>query len=161
MVLLVKKYDREDITVWCNFLEKITQKCYETNGNIGTSFSIQKVLLLLVCFYSGLLPYVTFTENCLEIPMIRNVAYKKFGSGITTKYKILANVCDFLLMRPLLFEHLLKRGIPTYVWVLNSEEDFERAFKLGVTGVMTDYPTLLRDYLEKNPQYDVKNGKDI
>jgi len=71
---LVKKYDREDITVWCNFQEKITQKCLETNGNIGTSFSIQKVLLLLVCFYSGLLPYVTFTQNCLEIPMIQNVA---------------------------------------------------------------------------------------
>ena len=26
---------------------------------------------------------------------------------------------------------------------------------------MTDYPTLLLDYLKKNPQYDVKNGKDI
>ena len=37
----------------------------------------------------------------------------------------------------------------TYLWVLNSEDEFERAFKLGATGVMTDFPTMLRDYLDQ------------
>ena len=105
MVLLVKRYNREDLTVWCNFKDKTTRRCYETNENIGTAFAIKQVLLLLLCFYTGLLPYKTFTETHLEIPM-PIIAYKKFGSGITTSQKILANVCDFLLMRPLLFEHL-------------------------------------------------------
>ena len=155
---LVQKYNREDLTVWGNFSGKTVKKCYETNPQIGTFFSIQKVALLLVYFYSGLLPYMTLTETHLDIPMPL-LAYKKFGSNITTSQKILANISDFLLMRPWLFEHLRKRGIPTYLWVLNTDEDFERAFKPGASGVMTDYPSLLRDYLQRNPQWrDVKKS---
>ena len=149
---LVKKYKREDLTVWGNFREETTKRCYETNPEIGTLFSVVKVGLLLIYFYTGLLPFMTLVGTHLEIPM-PILAYKKFGSEITKTQKILANVSDFLLMRPLLFEHLRKRGIPTYMWVTNSEEDFERAFKLGATGVMTDFPSLLSDYLKKNPQY--------
>lgn len=37
-----------------------------------------------------------------------------------------------------------------YVWVLNDEEDFQRAFDLGATGVMTDFPTKLKDFLDRN-----------
>ncbi len=37
-----------------------------------------------------------------------------------------------------------------YVWVLNDEEDFKRAFDLGATGIMTDYPTKLKEFMEKN-----------
>lgn len=37
-----------------------------------------------------------------------------------------------------------------YVWVLNDEEDFKRAFDLGATGIMTDYPTKLKEFIEKN-----------
>ena len=40
-----------------------------------------------------------------------------------------------------------------FLWVLNNEEDFDRAFKFGVDGVMTDFPTKLSQYLEQNPQY--------
>lgn len=47
----------------------------------------------------------------------------------------------------------------TYLWVLNSEEEFERAFKLGSTGVMTDFPTLLREYIDKNhPEFQERQG---
>ena len=34
-----------------------------------------------------------------------------------------------------------------YVWVLNEEQEYKRAFDLGATGVMTDYPTKLKDFL--------------
>ena len=155
---LVKIYDRENLTIWGNFSAKTTDKCYETNSNIGLLFSINRVLLLLVYFYTGLLPYMTFKETHLEIPMPLT-AYRKFGPEITLKYKFFAHAADFLLMRPWLFEHLSKRGIQTYVWVLNTEEDIDRAFKLGVTGVMTDYPSLLRDYLQRNPQYVTKKKR--
>ena len=40
-----------------------------------------------------------------------------------------------------------------YLWVLNEEQDFDRAFdKLGATGVMTDYPTLLTKYLDEKDE---------
>lgn len=45
---------------------------------------------------------------------------------------------------------LKKNLLQTYFWVLNEEEDFKRAFELGATGIMTDYPTRLRKFLDNN-----------
>lgn len=95
-----------------------------------------------------------------------------------------------LLMRKSLFKHLTDRGIQVrlcfytfytifslvfagnwypfcarvwfqvYIWVLNDEEDFQRAFDLGATGVMTDFPTRLKDFMDRNgiskPQWHKK-----
>ena len=36
---------------------------------------------------------------------------------------------------------------------MNTEEDYRRAFESGATGVMTDYPSKLKDFLIENPQY--------
>jgi glycerophosphoryl diester phosphodiesterase len=47
-----------------------------------------------------------------------------------------------------------KRGIPTYLWVLNKEADFRRAEELGVAGIMTDYPARLKHFLNNNHQPD-------
>lgn len=43
-------------------------------------------------------------------------------------------------------------SIPTQVifWCLNEESDFEAAYGLGATGVITDYPTALRRYLDNH-----------
>jgi glycerophosphoryl diester phosphodiesterase len=35
-----------------------------------------------------------------------------------------------------------------YFWVLNKEEEFQKAFDLGATGIMTDYPTRLMLFLK-------------
>jgi len=40
--------------------------------------------------------------------------------------------------------------------VLNEDEDFERAFKLGVAGVMTDFPSKLTNYLHNHPEHQWK-----
>ena len=62
-------------------------------------------------------------------------------------------VCWFA---PRLFQHLRARGIGVYVWVLNSEAAYERAFRSGVTGVMTDHPAMLRRFLDANPDINIK-----
>ncbi|KAB7499248.1 Glycerophosphodiester phosphodiesterase domain-containing protein 1 [Armadillidium nasatum] len=51
----------------------------------------------------------------------------------------------------------LVRGIQTYLWVMNTEEDFKMAYEAGAIGVMTDYPSKLRAFLDENPQY-LSNG---
>jgi glycerophosphoryl diester phosphodiesterase len=53
-----------------------------------------------------------------------------------------------VLIQPLV-SHLRKRGIMTFYWVCNCEEDFKRAIKYGASGIMTDDPLLLDQYLEK------------
>uniref|UniRef100_T1J2N3 GP-PDE domain-containing protein n=1 Tax=Strigamia maritima TaxID=126957 RepID=T1J2N3_STRMM len=130
---LIRQFNRESITVWGNASDTITKKCYKTNPEIPFLFSSKRVLQLLFLTYSGLLPFFPIRESCLEVFM--------------------PSIIHKLLMKKALFEHLNKRGIQTYLWVLNEEEEFERAFRLKATGVMTDYPTRLREYLDKNPQF--------
>ncbi|XP_034496905.1 lysophospholipase D GDPD1 isoform X2 [Ailuropoda melanoleuca] len=124
---LVKQYRREHITVWGNASYEIVEKCYRENSDIPILFSLQRVLLILGLFFTGLLPFVPIREQFFEIPMP----------------SIILN----LLMRKALFDHLTARGIQVYIWVLNEEQEYKRAFDLGATGVMTDYPTKLKDFL--------------
>lgn len=49
----------------------------------------------------------------------------------------------------------------TYLWVLNDEEEFKKAFELGATGVMTDYPSRLKRFLTENPQYQWWHYKTV
>ncbi|XP_058416530.1 lysophospholipase D GDPD1 isoform X2 [Diceros bicornis minor] len=124
---LVKLYRREHITVWGNASYEIVEKCYKENSDIPILFSLQRVLLILGLFFTGLLPFVPIREQFFEIPM--------------------PSIVLNLLMRKALFDHLTARGIQVYIWVLNEEQEYKRAFDLGATGVMTDYPTKLKDFL--------------
>lgn len=42
----------------------------------------------------------------------------------------------------------LNKTLQVYFWVLNKDEEFKKAFDLGATGVMTDYPTKLKLFLQ-------------
>ncbi|TSQ46633.1 Glycerophosphodiester phosphodiesterase domain-containing protein 1 [Bagarius yarrelli] len=147
---LVIEYNREHLTVWGNASDQIVRKCYKENSQIPLLFSLRRVLLLVGLFYTGLLPFVSFKEQFLEIPM-PSVAFKlRDPRKMTRSERFITWLADSLLMRKALFDHLKARGIQVYVWVLNDEEDFKRAFDLGATGVMTDYPTKLKEFMEKN-----------
>ncbi|XP_036821580.1 lysophospholipase D GDPD1 isoform X2 [Oncorhynchus mykiss] len=149
---LVVKYDREHITVWGNSSNQIVQKCYKENPRIPVLFSMRRVLMLVGLFYTGLLPFVPLKEQFLEIPMPSIVTkhLMRDPDKMTRSQHVITWLADTLLMRRALFNHLTARGIQVYVWVLNDEKDFKRAFDLGATGVMTDFPTKLRDFMEKN-----------
>ncbi|MBN3308999.1 lysophospholipase D GDPD1 [Amia ocellicauda] len=147
---LVTKFDREDLTVWGNASNQIVQKCYKENPRIPILFSLKRVLLLVGLFYTGLLPFVPLKEQFLEIPMPSIITKLKDPRRMSRSQRFITWLADTLLMRKALFDHLTARGIQVYVWVLNDEEDFQRAFALGATGVMTDYPTKLKEFIEKN-----------
>lgn len=49
--------------------------------------------------------------------------------------------------------HLRRRGILTFFWVVNEEEDFRAAISIGSVGIMTDEPSKLADYLKKEGIY--------
>lgn len=147
---LVTKYDRENLTVWGNASNQVVKKCYKENPRIPVLFSFPRVLQLLGLFYTGLLPFVPLKEQFLEIPMPSILTKMMDPDGMGRSQRVIIWLADTLLMRKALFNHLTARGIQVYIWVLNDEEDFQRAFNLGATGVMTDFPTRLRDFMDKN-----------
>ncbi|XP_028320521.1 lysophospholipase D GDPD1 isoform X2 [Gouania willdenowi] len=147
---LVVKYDREHLTVWGNASNKIVKKCYKENPHIPVLFSFPRVLQILGFFYTGLLPFVPLKEQFLEIPMPSIIPKLVDPEKLTRTQRIITWLADTLLMRKALFKHLTARGIQVYVWVLNDEEDFQRAFELGATGVMTDFPSKLKDFMDRN-----------
>ncbi|KAM3615845.1 uncharacterized protein V6R79_008639 [Siganus canaliculatus] len=147
---LVVKYDREHLTVWGNASNKIVKKCYKENPQIPVLFSFPRVLQLLGLFYTGLLPFFPLKEQFLEIPMPSIISKLQDPNRSTRSVRFAAWLADTLLMRKALFKHLTDRGIQVYIWVLNDDEDFQRAFDLGATGVMTDFPTRLKDFMDRN-----------
>ncbi|XP_022783906.1 glycerophosphodiester phosphodiesterase domain-containing protein 1-like [Stylophora pistillata] len=112
---------------------------------IPIMFSMKRCATLVFLFYSGLLPFIPIKESFLEI-MLPLTMIRRFE--VPRTMKILCHIVDWFLISPILFKHLDKRGIQTYLWVLNEDSEYDFAFnKLKVAGVMTDYPTRLRDYL--------------
>lgn len=151
---LIKKYDREAITVWGNVKDRVCQKLYKVNPRVPLFFSGLRVLHLVLLFWTGLLPFVSIKESFLEIlaPALvlesERLFQRKFGWFI----RLVVWAGDKLLIRPSLFRHLERRGIQTFMWVLNTDLDFEKAFKSGASGVMTDRPHLLRAWLDNKAQ---------
>ncbi|XP_073257209.1 lysophospholipase D GDPD1-like isoform X2 [Porites lutea] len=145
---LICKYNRKKITVWGNFSKEVTEKCYKKDPEIAVMFSMQRAALLIFLFYSGLLPFIPLKESFLEI-MLPVTMIRRFEVPWTMK--ALCHIVDWFMVSPILFKHLDKRGIQTYLWVLNDDHEFDLAFnKLKVAGVMTDYPSRLKRYLANN-----------
>ncbi|XP_061568255.1 lysophospholipase D GDPD3a [Cololabis saira] len=147
---LVRGYNRENITVWASADATTLKECQRINGSMPYSFSAQRGVLLLLLFYSGLLPFVPLGESLLQfyLPRLMNRTY-------IPELRILRNglvvfLIEKVTMRKSLFKHLAARGIQVHLFVCNEDEDIEAAFEVGATGVMTDYPTVLSNYLSRN-----------
>ncbi|XP_034275527.1 lysophospholipase D GDPD3 [Pantherophis guttatus] len=148
---LVQQYHRSHISIWASFDNQIMKKCNKANKDMPCVFSKNRGIFLIILWYLGLLPFFPLKESFLEfvLPSIINRTYFPVKKGICGS--LLAKITTKITMHKQLFKHLEARGIQTLLWVLNEEKDFEEAFSYGVSGVMSDYPTLLRQYLNAHP----------
>ncbi|KAM6957322.1 LOW QUALITY PROTEIN: lysophospholipase D GDPD3a [Aplochiton taeniatus] len=145
---LVKQYEREGITVWATVESTIMKKCCRMNSSMPYSFSMSRGLQLLLLFYSGLLPFVPLGESFLQFYLPR-IINRHIPEEQPLKNKLLVSLIEKITMRKALFKHLADRGIQVHLFVCNEMQDIEAAFGVGATGVMTDYPTLLKNYLNR------------
>ena len=94
---------------------------------------------------TGLLPFVPLRETFFELPLL-TAADVALDPSLRPRLAYAA--VGWLLRSRLLFWHLKRRGVSTWVWVCNSDAAYDEAFALGVDGVMTDRPSHLRRYLD-------------
>ncbi|XP_071768023.1 lysophospholipase D GDPD3a [Centroberyx gerrardi] len=144
---LVRRFGREDITVWATVNSSIMRKCRRMNSSMPYSFSMSRGVLLLLLFYSGLLPFVPLGESFLQFYLPRIINRTFIPEKRILRKRPLIFLLEKLTMRKSLFKHLAARGIQVHLFVCNEDQDIEAAFGVGATGVMSDYPTLLSNYL--------------
>ncbi|XP_036135916.1 lysophospholipase D GDPD3 isoform X2 [Molossus molossus] len=125
---LVRHFDRNEITIWASEKSSVMRKCKAANPEMPISFTVSRSVWLLLLYYLGLLPFIPIPERFFLC--------------------FLPTIINRLIMRKSLIQHLEQRGVQVVFWCLNEESDFELAYSLGATGVMTDYPTALRRYLD-------------
>lgn len=82
-----------------------------------------------------------------------------FIEGSCKKCLISGVLKFFNLLSRLFIPHLKKRGILTFYWIVNEDEDFETAVSMGCSGIMTDRPSKLARYLKSTNLY-FSNGSD-
>ncbi|TRY74192.1 hypothetical protein DNTS_004358 [Danionella cerebrum] len=148
---LVKNYGREQMTVWASEESVVMEKCLKENPSMPYMFTLRRGIMLLLLFYTGLLPFVPLGESLLMfyLPGIINRTYIPEESFM--KNRVVLFLLQKLTMRKSLFEHLVKRGMQVLLFVCNEETDMASAFSIGATGVMTDYPTTLSNYIRNHP----------
>ena len=73
--------DAESRCVWGSFSRETTERCHQTNSNIGLIFSMAQVLRLYILFYLGLLPFTNIKETHLELPLPSIFYNEKYRSG--------------------------------------------------------------------------------
>nr|XP_032823598.1 lysophospholipase D GDPD1-like [Petromyzon marinus] len=151
---LVEEFGREDRTVWASAIWEVMLKCRVANPRMPTMFATGRIYSLLLLFYTGLLPFMPLPESLFEMIM-PSICYRTYipekGDGML-RYRWLVGFLDRLIMNKALFKHLTDRGIQVCLFVLNNDRDYRRAFELGATGVMTDYPHKLAAFLQRSTQ---------
>ncbi|CAK6963273.1 lysophospholipase D GDPD3a [Scomber scombrus] len=147
---LTKRYNREDITVWASESSSIMNECCKMNNSMPHGFSLNRGVLLLLLFYSGLLPFVQLKEDLLQFYLMSIFNRTYIAERPILRNRLFIYLVEKITMRKSLFKHLEDRGIQVHLFVCNTDEDIKAALDLGATGVMTDYPTLLSDYFRRN-----------
>jgi glycerophosphoryl diester phosphodiesterase len=59
---------------------------------------------------------------------------------------------DFNYLNPRIVRALKQKGLKILSYTLNTQADYQRATDLGLTGIFTDHPDRLRDYLKATEQ---------
>ncbi|XP_051570740.1 lysophospholipase D GDPD3-like [Myxocyprinus asiaticus] len=147
---LVKKYNREGISVWASVESSIMASCRKMNSSMPYMFTLKRGLQLLLLYYTGILPFVPLGESFLQfyLPQIFNRTY--IPDSWILRNSLVIYLIERLTLRKGMFKHLKDRGIQIHLFVCNEEEDIEAAFAAGATGVMSDYPTLLSNYIQRH-----------
>ena len=133
---LIKKYNREQFTVWGSFKWSVNRMCFKHfKTDIPMFYDIWSALFSFGCWSVGLWKVYSWwnpRHSCLIFPNIKFFARKGW------------------------FARLNELGIPILLFgtpggSIHTMEGYHQARNLGVNGICTDKPSLLKEFLSKYP----------
>ncbi|KAI9344013.1 PLC-like phosphodiesterase [Obelidium mucronatum] len=135
---LIRKYKREDNTVWGSFRDNVNNHCYNHfSTSIPLFFSMRRAAFSYVLSFLGVPHWMKYRESALICP---NIPW---------------------LMKRSWFADLNRLGISVIVWGrgrdgggpgggVNTSKNFELIRKSGANGICTDRPTFLKAWLQEH-----------
>ena len=124
--LLINRSDLDRFCIGSHYHHRINLFKFDQFKNMATSMSRQEVIKLFINQYFNLF---TLNTPCVQVP----VSFK----GITIVNKKLINLV-----------HNQNKKI--HVWTVDSQSEMQNLIDLGVDGIMTDRPSILKETLVKN-----------
>lgn len=159
VAMLIKKYNREDRTIWGAGSGQTATLCNQSLPDTPLIFSAAGCLKTLLGYYLGLLPFLSIRYSHFEIPLICGGWEQRLQREMATKAQaqtrwgaMLASLligARKVLRNRTMWTHLQQRGVKVIAWVLNEEDEYRIAIEAGVDGIMTDYPERLAKFLQK------------
>lgn len=146
---LIKKYNREQYVIWGAMGDDKYLRKY--NSDLARFFSPFAVMKTYLLYITGLLPFMTLTNEVFSIPKYTvNYENWKRSKNTTTVGLYFAVLKFFESISGPLTKHLQDRGILVFHWVLNEQQDFDDSMNFNINGIMTDKPSELDNFLIKH-----------
>jgi glycerophosphoryl diester phosphodiesterase len=143
---LIKKYKREQQTVWGSFRKPVGNLCYQHFPEIPLFFDVRNMLLSYFAWAFGLwgvyARYYKPRYSCLIMPDVWPFVQKGW------------------------FSRLNELGIPVILFgvpngSIHTTEGYLKARAAGVNGICTDKPSLLKEFLLSNSLFTLNGQKKI
>lgn len=132
VIEMVRRFDREEQVLLAtgsdSIMKGIRKELEKNNLTIATGFSYGEVAAFLGWLAGGKRGHFAPPGQAFQIPC-------KY-SGMTLVSEATLNAAHDL-------------GTEMFVWTVNDIEEMERLLRLGVDGIITDYPARLRDLLSR------------
>ena len=126
-IKIIKNLDASNRVCIASFSSKRLQLVKEKFPEICLSMGPKEVLKLLLSSFG--LYKKTIQGDCLQIPIYQ------YGIKLVTKRFI---------------KFVQSMGLKIHVWTINDEDTMEELISLGVDGIITDRPKLLKEVLSRN-----------
>ena len=122
----------------------MTDKVIIGSSKVSVSKKIKKLAPDIVSFCNSGNVVLFYFMHILGLGFLYRPRYEAIQ---TTPYTKVFHIVQSSMIRA---AH--KKGMLFHVWTINDEKDMEKYIKLGVDGIMTDYPGKLRSVLKKRSE---------
>jgi len=152
---LIAKHGFQDrAIVGCNNEAKCKQVLQSIGMDLPVFFNVREVFKVLFGIIFLTLPFLSFKADHLGITGIFESMKRDANHGASAVVRFgVQFTAIFTPVMPLVNWHMKRRGIPVSYWTLNTEKDFKAAIYLGANCIMTDRPTLLKEFLIREKLY--------